>query len=436
MTKDELKQKIAQAIDKAKNEIMALGDDIYAHPELGYKEVYALERTANAFSDLGLDIENNIAITGCRARAPKENEGPKIAVLGELDAIVCSEHPDAHKETGAVHACGHNIQMAVLYGTALGLKRSGALESLAGSVDFLAVPAEEFIELDYRSRLKEAGQITYFGGKQELIKKGYFDDVDMSMMIHALDLKDKKMLVEGQGNGFVGKKVRFIGKESHAGGAPELGVNALNAAMLALSNIHAQRETFPDEEHIRVHPIITKGGDIVNVIPADVRMELYVRGRTIPGILDANEKVNRSLKAGAMAVGAEVEIQDIPGYLPMLCHKEFYDMFTENAEKVIPKEDLIHGRDFSASFDFGDVTHIMPAIHPFIGGVIGDLHTREFANIDKEMTYIRPAKTLAMTVVDLLWDNAQGAKEILENFEPAMTKKQYLDYLESISGMR
>ena len=86
--------------------------------------------------------------------------------------------------------------------------------------------------------------------------------------------------------------------------------------MLAINNIHAQRETFSDHDRIRVHPIITKGGDIVNVVPSDVRIESYVRGRTISGILDANKKVDRALKAGAMAVGADVNIKDIPGYLP------------------------------------------------------------------------------------------------------------------------
>ncbi len=108
--------------------------------------------------------------------------------------------------------------------------------------------------------------------------QGFFDNVDMAMMIHMAALgPDKKVIVGGTSNGFIGKLIKYKGKESHAGAAPHIGINALNAALLGLMGIHLQRETFKDEDHIRVHPIITKGGDLVNVIPADVRMETYVR---------------------------------------------------------------------------------------------------------------------------------------------------------------
>lgn len=436
MEKQMLKEKICGVIDAHRDEIIEAGQSIYDHPQLGYKEDFATSVMTKAFRQLGLNVEENIAVTGCRGRSKAENTGPRIAVLGELDAIICSEHPDADKVTGAIHACGHNIQAAAMLGVAIGLVKSGALEILDGDVEFMAVPAEEFVELEYRDRLRKEGKIRYFGGKQELIHKGYFDDVDISMMIHALNLQDKKILTGGKGNGFIGKKVNFIGKESHAGGAPQDGINALNAAMLALNNIHAQRETFPESERIRVHPIITKGGDIVNVVPADVRMELYVRGRTIPGILKANEKVNRSLKAGAMAIGAEVEIQEIPGYLPLLNAPALDQLFEQNAGELVEAEAIGSGGDFTGSFDFGDVSHLMPTLHPFIAGVTGDLHTREFANTDPELAYIVPAKAMAMTIVDLLFEGAKTAKQIIEEFQPKMTKQEYLAYLESVSGTK
>lgn len=431
-----LKERICKAIDDNKDLIINLGEDIYRNPQLGYKEEYATELVAKELEKLGLYVEKNIAVTGCRGRINTKKNGPRIAVLGELDAILCSEHPDANPDTGAIHACGHNIQVASMFGVAVGLILSNVLDELEGNLDFIAVPAEEFVELDFRNKLREEGKIKYFGGKQELIYKGYFDDVDMAMMMHSLDLKGMKVLTGGKGNGFIGKKVNFIGKESHAGGAPEKGVNALNAAMLALNNIHAQRETFPESERIRVHPIITKGGDIVNVVPADVRMELYVRGRTIPGIISANEKVNRSLKAGAMAIGAEVDIDEIPGYLPLINEDTLDNLFTENVSQFVQSEEIITGGDFTGSFDFGDVSHLMPTLHPFIAGVSGDLHTREFKNNDPELSYIVPAKAMAMTIVDLLCDNAQKANEIIKNFQPQMNKKEYLELLESISGKK
>lgn len=278
--------------------------------------------------------------------------------------------------------------------------------------------------------------MTYFGGKQELIKKGYFDDIDMAMMFHSLDMGGKNALIGPVSNGFIGKKVRFIGQESHAGSAPEEGINALNAAMLAINNIHAQRETFKDSDKVRVHPIITKGGDIVNSVPADVQMESYVRARTIDGMLDSNNKVDRALKAGAMAVGAKVEITNIPGYLPILRNTELDKLFKENLSFLgIKEEDIIEGGDFTGSFDFGDVSHLMPTIHPMIGGIKGNLHTRDFEIIDEDMAYLLPAKAMALTVIDLLFDDASLGKQILNNFTPAMTKKEYLSFMESVDGV-
>ncbi|MGM0438351.1 MAG: amidohydrolase [Bacillota bacterium] len=435
MKKEELKKKVIDNIEENRDKIIELGKKIYENPELGYKEEFATELVFDAFKDLGLKPEKNIAVTGCSAVAEGNKPGPRLAFMGEIDAILCSEHPDADSETGAVHACGHNIQSGVMYGAALGLMMTDAFSVLGGSVKFMAVPAEEYVELEYRYDLKDKGKIKYFGGKQELIKRGHLDDVDLAMMMHSLNLGEQKLkaLLGPSGNGFVGKKVQFLGQESHAGSAPEDGVNALNAAMLAINNINAQRETFTDEDKIRVHPIITKGGDIVNIVPADVRMESYVRGKNVKGIKDANHKVNRAIKSGAMAVGADVKINDIPGYLPLLDKKELDDILLANLREFLDEDDIQNGSSFAGSFDFGDVSHLMPALHPFFGGIKGDLHTRNFKLIDEELAYITPAKTLAMTVIDLLYDDAQTAKNIVENHEPVLTKEEYIELLDNFS---
>ena len=432
MNINELKERIIKAIDDNKNLIVKASREIYSTPEFGYKEFKSTEITVKFLKDLGLEVEENIAVTGCRAFMKGGKPGPNVAILGELDAISCVTHKDA-VETGAVHACGHNNQVGGMLGAALGLAQSGILQELAGDVSIIATPSEEFIELEYRAKLREEGKITYFGGKQELIKKGYFDDVDMAMMFHSSDMGDKHALIDPVSNGFIGKKIRFIGKESHAGSAPEEGINALNAAMLAINNIHAQRETFKDSDRVRVHPIITKGGDIVNSVPDDVQIESYVRARTIEGMLDSNYKVDRALKAGAMAVGAKVEITNIPGYLPILDYPEFYELFKNNLLLLgITEDKIIKGGDFTGSFDLGDVSHLMPIIHPMIGGVKGNLHTRDFEVVDEDRAYILPAKAMALTVVDLLYNDASIAKNILNNFKPVMTKEKYLDFMESI----
>ncbi|HZK10190.1 MAG TPA: amidohydrolase [Clostridia bacterium] len=436
MDKELLKKMACEAIDQEAKKIHDFTLDVYHNPELGFKEFETTKKTADFLREIGLEVEENIAITGCRANTGAKEGQPNLCIMGELDSVVCADHKDAGKD-GASHSCGHHVQLGAMLGSAIGLVASGVMEHLDGSVEFMAVPAEEFIEIDYRSKLIAEGKIKYAGGKQELIARGYFDKIDISMMMHTSNHTPPLKAVLGtSSNGFIGKKANFIGREAHSGGAPHLGINALNAASLALNNINAQRETFKDEDHIRVHPIITKGGDIVNVVPSDVRLETYVRGSTIEGMQAANKKVNRSLKAGAMAVGGKVEIQEIPGYLPLKPDQKVDSLFKENLLAFIKEEEIKMSGTMTGSTDFGDITHIMPGIHPMIGGVSGAAHTREFSVDDVNLAYIIPAKAFAMTAIDLLYDGAKGAKEISKNFKPSMTRQEYLAFLEESSSKK
>jgi len=434
MEKQTIKQRVLAAIDQEKDRLIALTERLWKHPELGYKESFGTKVVADFLRDLGMEPEENIAITGCSAEIEGSDQGPVIAVLGELDAIVSPEHPAADPATGAVHACGHHLQVAAMAGVAQGLVASGAMNELSGRVRFMAVPAEEYVELGFRSKLREEKKISYYGGKQELIAKGFFDDVNISMMIHSLSLpKGKRVLISSSSLSFVGKEIRFIGKEVQAASEPEKGVNALNAAVIAMNAIHVQRETFMDKDSVRIHPIITKGGDIVNNVPADVRMETYVRARSVQAMLDANRKADRALKAGAIAVGAEVEIQDTPGYLSLLNNLELEALFRSNAVELIGEAAIVDGGDVRVSTDFGDISQLIPSIHPYIGGVEAPLHTREFQVTDIETACIIPAKLMAATIVDLLADNAKEGRTICKNFRPAMTKEEYMKLLEKLT---
>lgn len=430
MTKEELKKIVVTTIDENRDTIINMGKKIYENPEYGYQE-FETTKIISEFlkKELNLDVEENIAYTGCKASFNNDKKGPTIAILGELDGISCNEHENA-LENGATHSCGHNIQLAGMLGAAIGLIKSKASNLLNGKIDLIATPSEEIIQFEYRSKLKKEGKIKFFGGKQELVRKGYFDNVDMSIMFHSMDTKEKKVAVGTLFNGFLGKEIKFIGKESHAGAAPYDGINALNAAVLALNNIHAQRETFKEEDKIRFHAIITKGGDIVNVVPADVRLEACVRAGSIKSMVETNEKINRGLIAGAMAIGAKIEITEIPGYLPLLKHELMENILMGNLKYLGIKEyEIIDDLDLTASTDFGDLSCLMPTLHPMFGGIEGGLHTREFKIVDEERAYIEPAKAMALTVVDLLFDEAKKAKEILENFEPLMTKEKYLEFM-------
>lgn len=433
---EKLKQKVASAIDDNREHFIEIGERIFNNPELGYKERETSELIVKELETLGLQVEKGLALTGCKAKAKGKENGPTIGIMGELDAIISWEHPKAHLETGAAHACGHHIQLGIMLGVAIGLLASDAMKELTGDVSFIAVPAEEFVELDFRSQLRNEGKISFFGGKQEFIKKGYLDDIDICISTHSssdLDPINKKAMVSPITTGFVGKNIQYLGKPSHSGAAPEKGINALNAAMLGLLGIHAQRETFVDEEWIRVHPIITKGGDLVNIVPADVHLETYVRGLTIHGLYDANLKVNRALKAGAMAVGAKVKITEIPGYLPVINVPDLIAVFEENLLHFMEKEEILYGGKFPGSTDFGDVSQIMPTLLAIFGGTSGVLHTKDFRLENPELAYVIPAKSIAFTILDLLSEKADKAKQVIKNFKPKMTKEQYLKFQEEMS---
>lgn len=431
MEKKVLKAKVCAAIDAYADKIQELADDIAREPELGFKEVKTAAKVAAYMRDLGLEPETGLAINGIKARAKGAKEGPTAAVLGELDAVGCPDSCLADPLTGAAHACGHNLQIATMLGAATGIMKSGVMEHLAGDAVFFGVPAEEYIEIEYRKKLMEAGKIHFLSGKGQLIYEGAFDDIDMAMQMHA----DKNMprptvSIGDSSNGFVGKTVRYIGKTAHAADAPDEGVNALNAAMLGLMGINALRETFREKDVVRVHPIITKGGDFVNSVPADVRMELYVRAKTMEAIESTHTRVDAALKAGGDAVGAKTIVETLPGMLPLNCSKRMNELMVENSLIVNPDVDIKDAGHFSASTDMGDVSHLMPVIHPFIGGTNGLLHTADFHVEDFKAAVLLPAKAFAMMIVDLLYDDAKEAKSILADFKPVLTKEEYIKKLD------
>jgi metal-dependent amidase/aminoacylase/carboxypeptidase family protein len=274
------------------------------------------------------------------------------------------------------------------------------------------------------------GEIEFMLGKPELIAKGHFDDIDMAIMIHtgSRDGAKTRGFLAQSSNGALIKQIRFLGRAAHAGSLPQLGINALSAAMIAMNAISAQRETFWEKDTIRIHPIITKGGDAVSVVPAEVRMETFVRGGSLEAILDANCKVDRCLRAGAMAMGAEVEIHTIPGYLPQRNEKRLGQIFGANVEALFGPGEFTIGGHRAGSTDMGDLAHLMPVIHPYLVAAEGKAHGADWRINEPQHGYLTPAKLLAMTAIDLLYDDATPAREIVAGFEPAMTKESYLAF--------
>ena len=434
-SKEDLKRRADEIIDAKADDLISIAKTILSNPEPGFREVKTAKLVAEQFGSLGLQPRSGLAITGVRADASGSTPGPTMAVLGELDSLIVGEHPHADPNTNAAHACGHHCQIAMMLGAASALTSSDILESLAGRIAFMAVPAEEYIEIEYRDGLRKDGKIEFLGGKPEMVRLGEFDDVHLAMMLHTTsNPAEQQICISNTNNGSVAKRIQFIGRASHAGGAPHLGINALNAAMMAMTAINFNRETFRDEDSIRVHPIITKGGEAVSAVPADVRMETFVRGRNLEALMDANTKVDRALRAGAMAVGADVKIQTIPGYMPLQQHKGMAEIFRANAVNLVGEDNVSYVNHRGGSTDMGDISRLMPVIHPYIGGAVGLGHGATYVIEDYSLAVIKGAKALAYTVIDLLGDNAAHGNSIVGGQRPDMSISEYLKFMRNLAS--
>ena len=424
-----IEQKVLDAIDKMSDKIIGIGKKVLEGPELGYKEFETSALVKECFTELGLDVKDGIAYTGVKGVLGK-GEDFNLCIIGELDSIMCPEHPKVCHSSGAAHACGHNIQIANLIGAAIGLTNSGVMDNLGGRITFMATPAEEYVELEYRKKLRDEGKIKFFGGKQELVYEGEFDDIDAVMMVHARpEAPEKIVCLDAESVGFVTKSITFHGKSVHAA-KPYDGVNALNAAALAILGIHTARERFREEDKVKVHFIVTGGGDVVNVVPSTVTLECQVRALNTPAMMKASEDVDAAIKGAAMMVGAEVDIETIVGYQPFNQSKELGKVFESVAEEFMDKDAIHHDIHMTGSSDIGDVSYLIPTIQPMVGGCVGQLHSKEFAVSDDYTAYVLPAKLMALTAVRLLEDGAKLGKEIKNNFRPLMTKEEYITLLE------
>jgi amidohydrolase len=432
--KETLQRQVCEAIERRADTLIGMGETIRHQPELGFKEFRTAALVAKMFEDLRVPHRSGLAITGVKAELKGAKPGPTLALIGELDALVVSGHPLADPTTGAAHACGHNAQVTAVVGATMALVETGAMQHLAGRIVPFAVPAEEYGDIAWRLEQVRAGQLEFLGGKPELIRHGHFDDIDMALLIHTTSRsEDKSAGVSASNNGCVVKTVRYIGRAAHAGSSPHLGVNALYAANLALSAINALRETFQERDTIRVHPVITQGGRQVNVIPGEVHLETYVRGKTVQAIMDANTKVDRALRAGALAMGAQVEITTLPGYMPLANHPALARVFRRSAETVVGAERYVVQGHRTGSTDMGDVSQIMPAVQGYMSGASGAGHGADYMITDPRFAYLGQAQVLAMTAIDLLHGDAAAAHDVLRDYKPPMSRAEYLAFQRGIN---
>ncbi|MFP4136208.1 MAG: M20 family metallopeptidase [Candidatus Acetothermia bacterium] len=374
-----LKEKVKKEIDKRSGKLEEIGRRIYDNPELKFEEREAAKWLTEALEEEGFSVERGIGEleTAFLARCPKgQEEGPTVAYLSEYDAL-----------PGLGHACGHNLIANIGLGAGLGL--CSVAEELRGQVLVIGTPAEE------------GG-----GGKVELLDAGIFEEVDVAMMVHPADIN-----LVGRGSlGVQELKFDFHGKASHAASQPEDGINALDAAISTFNNVNALREH--TKESSRIHGIITDGGEKPNIVPEHAGARFYVRAEELDDLTELLEKVKNCARAGALATGVELEIKEEGRlYEPMKPNQHLADLFRSNLEEL-GEEVQEHGSGMGST-DMGNVSQVVPAIHPYIK--IAEegtpAHSEAFAEAaDSEEGYsamIIAAKGLAMTGVDILEDEEE-----------------------------
>ena len=376
-------------VDKHRQLILDTLDYIWKNPESGYREWKTHAYLAKVFRDLGYDLTEAGNIPGFYTVLDTGRPGPEVLIFGELDSLIVPTHPECDPRTGAVHACGHAAQCAALVGIAAALREPGALDGLCGRIRLCAVPAEELIEIEYRMELQKKGIIRYLGGKTEFMHRGYLDGVDLAFMVHTTNGTD--FSARSAQVGCMSKRVVYRGKSSHA------------------------------------------GGSAVNAIPDYVVLESYIRGISFAAMADANRRVNRALTGAALSLGGNVDIQDTPGYAPTRQDPGLMDVAAE-AARAIGYSFFRDPAPSTGSTDMGDVSQVMPALHPHCPGASGTSHGSDYRIADPDLACLTSAKWQVAMLHLLLGNGAARARDILAKFTPAFPSvRDYLNYIDGFA---
>lgn len=428
---DETGQRILRLIDVHKDQIIAFAEDIAAHPEPGYEEFCTAGKTAEVLKNLGYKVTEHLARTGVKG-TKSIKEGPSLTVIGELDAIGCHSHPNANPVTGVAHACGHHAQMAAMIGCAIAMADPDVQKCLAGTVNFLAVPAEEYIDADKRARLKKEG-IEFCCGKSEMIRTGVFDDTDIALTthVHMVPVEEDFYLGNPACNGYSAERVTVRGKAAHGAIDPWNGVNALSITTSAIQMMGLMRETFREEDHVRLHNVIRKAGDVINSVPDEAIVETKVRAASLDKICEITDMVNRAYAGSAYAFGGKIEMEKLQGYMPII-PRAADNALIEAVDDLGLNYRTVQKGDFNnACTDVGDLSHLVPVVNFTFKGFEGKLHGADFKIADPEKAYILPAKLLALTVYKLLKNGGQEAKKITKSYTPVFNKESYIQYVKN-----
>ncbi|MBQ9424689.1 MAG: peptidase dimerization domain-containing protein [Erysipelotrichaceae bacterium] len=409
-------------LDQDRNELYALGDELFIHPQLGYKEFTNKKILTEYFESHGLRVTDLGFRTAFKVSVGSGS--PRIGLIAELDAIPTLGHPFANKDDYAAHSCGHSTQCAIMAYTLVKLKDIVK----KGTVTLYFTPAEEFTDIAFRKQLIRKGEIRYIGGKVNMQAAGQFDEEDLLIHLHTMGQSDYHFSLNSALSGFVYKEITFKGKATHAAVAPDKGINALNAFVLFDNALNMLRETFREEDFIRIHGILSTGGQTVNSIPEKTVYECYVRSMNEKALRETAARVDNAAKCCAKAIGASVSIRTTPGYLPMHQNRAINDIIRKNMLKYCKPEEIHDGEISMAAGDIGDLSLFKPTVQFGYSGFAGNCHGKDLCIVDKQRAYLEPAKIVYDTVKYLL-DHEDYVNKIKQDFTPAMTKEEYLAYL-------
>jgi amidohydrolase len=372
----EAKHQAITIIDALQDDLWEIVSKLYENPELAFNEHQSMLLISNYLEDSGFEIERGTGglETAFQATLVGKSDSPKIAFLAEYDAL---------PEIG--HACGHNLIAAAALGAGLGLKP--LMEDLSGTLKVIGTPAEE------------GG-----GGKCIMVESGVFEDIDAAMMFHPAS---KNMVTRGS-LASMRVNLEFFGKTAHAAASPQEGINALDAMILTYNNINALRQHLQIKD--RIAGIITHGGDAANIIPGYTSAEFSVRGESEKRRGEVLDKFISCIEAAAKATGCKAKYEALPGYTEIVPNSIIAQKFSENLT-TLGREVIQPGpNERMGSTDMGNVSKVVPAIHPYLETVPEEIpgHSVEFADICMTETgkssMLDAAKSMAMTAIDLFME--------------------------------
>jgi len=377
--RSELRQQVVQEVDRLRDRLVEISRTIHGNPELGLKEYKSSELLAGELEKHGFVVERKVAgmDTAFKATFKGKQGGPTIALLAEYDAL---------PEIG--HACGHNLIATIALGAGLALSR--IMSRLKGDVVVLGTPDEE-------------GS----GGKVTMMESGLLEDIDAAMIVHP----SSKTQVIADILAISSVEIRFKGKAAHASSSPDKGINALDAVIQTFNGINALRQHVRSD--VRVHGIITDGGKRPNIVPETAAAFFFVRAADRKYKEKILRRVKKCAQGAAAATGARLEFIVRPRALDdMKNNMTMAKLFEKNLKVLGEKVRAPDPKAGKGSTDMGNVSYVVPSIHPSIA--IGPKklagHSREFAEASVSerghQAMSVAAKAMALTSVDLFTDEA------------------------------